>query len=131
MWPLRLLYVAREGEVANAVGGGKHDRWYTEAALKKREWDVDAVRRCTGSMVLLCRVHYEKKKGQDDQNPTISFHKKECWWRQDSESIEILEKDVSNQKLLHEVEKKTHASPHDLVHTNTRQPATNIQRQIW
>jgi len=82
-------------------------------------------------MVLLCRVHYEKKKGQDDQNPTISFHKKECWWRQDSESIEILEKDVSNQKLLHEVEKKTHASPHDLVHTNTRQPATNIQRQIW
>lgn len=44
-------------------------------------------------------------KDHDDRNPTISLHKKEFWWHQHSESIEILEKHLSNQKLLHKVEK--------------------------
>jgi hypothetical protein len=60
-------------------------------------------------------------KVQDDPTPTLSLYKNEYCWHQHSESIEISEKELRDQKLRHKKEKKNNrASLHCLFHAQMR-----------
>jgi len=71
-------------------------------------------------------------KVQDDPTPTLSLYKNEYCWHQHSESIEISEKELRDQKLRHKKEKKKQScfTALSFSRTNARHLATNIQCQI-